>query len=243
MHTATDAGPASPFPDISWVARLLQASDSAYPTGSYAHSWGLEGLCQEGVVRDRATLGMFLERQVFPQLARTELPVAAAAWRASRQETPDWERLRVLCGLGSALRGSREPRQASEAVGHQRVELAALLHGGLAKDFREKAAAGGWPVPSCVAAGVEGASIGAPVEAVLSALFYSTITGLIAAAVKLLRLGQNAVQTLLSALLAQAPQVLAEALALPLEQCGSFNPWWDIASSRHENADFRLFIS
>ena len=98
-------------------------------------------------------------------------------------------------------------------------------------------------MPSCVATGLEGRFAGAPLEATLATLIYATFTGLISAAVKLLRLGQNAVQTLLSALLSRASALVHEALQVHEEHIGSFNPWWDIASSRHETADFRLFIS
>ena len=40
--------------DTGWLLGLLQASDSLYPTGSYAHSFGLEGMIDAGAVRDRS---------------------------------------------------------------------------------------------------------------------------------------------------------------------------------------------
>jgi hypothetical protein len=55
--------------------------------------------------------------------------------------------------------------------------------------------------------------------------------------------GQNAAQGLLAEAVAQAPVLIAEALALDPAAIGGFNPWWDIASARHETADGRLFIS
>ena len=54
--------------DPAWIVGLLQAGDSFYPTGSYAHSFGLEGLVQEGVVHDRATLKAFFELSTLPAL-------------------------------------------------------------------------------------------------------------------------------------------------------------------------------
>ena len=225
-----------------WVCRLLHAGDSAYPTGAYAHSFGLEGLVEAGVVRDRASLRGFLLGQFVPQLARSELPLAMRAWSAMQGE-PDWARLGMLCYLGRALRGTRELRAASEAVGKQRMEMAALLHGGLATEFLRRANEAGWPIPSCVAAAVEGAILGAPCEAVLQALLYAAVSGWVTAAVKLLRLGQNAVQTLVAEGLGQCSKILDTAAGIAEDDIGSFNPWWDIASSRHEHADFRLFIS
>lgn len=225
-----------------WLAALLQTADSFYPTGAYAHSFGLEGLVQEGVVRDPATLRTFLLEHALPQLARTDLPLAAQAWTAAG-DPPAWDRLRELCLLGSALRGAREPREAAEAIGRQRLELAARLHGGLAADFNRRACAEGWPWPACVAAAIEGRALGAPREAVLAAVAYAAAAGLLAAAVKLLRLGQNACQTLLAEALARTPAIVAEAVAIEVTDLGAFNPWWDIAAARHESADFRLFIS
>jgi len=229
-------------PSLHWVAGLLQMSDSFYPTGAYAHSFGLEGLVQDGVVTDRATLRGFLLEEMLPQLARTDLPVAARAWTAAG-DPPDWECLREACFLGASVRGAREPREAAEGIGRQRLELVARLHGGFAVAFNRRAAAEGWPQPACVAAAIEGRSIGAPAEAVLAALIYSAAASLGVAAVKLLRLGQNSVQTLLAEALAGAPALIAAALAVETAEIGAFNPWWDIAAARHESADGRLFIS
>jgi len=232
-----------PEKSAAWIAGLLHTADSFYPTGAYAHSFGLEGLVQVGTVHDRATLRAFLLEFVLPPLARTDLPVAARAWEAAGAEPPDWAGLRELCFLGAALRGAREPREAAEAIGRQRLELAALLHGGLAREFNQRAVDEGWPRPTCVAAAIEGRVLGAPREAVLHALIYAAVAGMISAAVKLLRLGQNALHTLLAEVLARAPALIAEALAIDPAEVGTFNPWWDIAAARHEHADFRLFIS
>jgi urease accessory protein len=217
-------------------------SDSFYPTGAYAHSFGLEGLAQQGVITDRATLRAFLLGEVLPQLGCTDLPIAARAWTAAGTP-PDWAGLREACLLGSAVRGAREPREASESIGCQRLELLAKLHGGIAVELNRRALADGWPRPACVAAAIEGRTLGAPAEAVLAALVYAALASLAVAAVKLLRLGQNAVQTLLAEGLAGAPDLIGRALAVRTAEIGAYNPWWDIAAARHESADGRLFIS
>ena len=60
---------------------------------------------------------------------------------------------------------------------------------------------------------------------------------------KILRLGQNASQSLLTEALAAAPEIIAAALRVPQDEIGWFNPWLDIAAARHESANARLFIS
>jgi urease accessory protein len=228
--------------DAAWICGLLQAGDSFYPTGSYAHSFGLEGLVQAGVVHDRATLREFIFRSVLPALHHTELPLAVHAWKAF--EAPDWKRLGELCVLSSALKTSREARLASENIGRQRAELIATLRGhALAQEYLRRATEESWPFSAAISAALEGRVLGAPLAAVLAGISYAILASLLSAAMKLLRLGQNASQSLLTEALGATPAAIAAAEAVPFEEIGWFNPWLDIAAARHETADSRMFIS
>ena len=94
-----------------------------------------------------------------------------------------------------------------------------------------------------VAAALEGRILGAPLEALLAGVTYAHLSSLLSAAMKLLRIGQNGAQSLLTEALAATPALIAAAAATPREDIGWFNPWLDIAAARHESADARLFIS
>lgn len=228
--------------NAGWLCGLLQAGDSFYPTGSYAHSFGLEGLTQLGVVRDRTTLRTFLFCSVLPALQRTDLPLALHASDAFAGE--DWARVGELCRLSSALKTSREARIAADNIGRQRAELVASLHGhALAQDYLRRAAAERWPFSPPIAAALEGRVLGAPVVAVLSGITYATVAGILSAAVKLLRLGQTGCQSLLTETLREAPALIVAAERVGVDEIGWFNPWLDIAAARHESADTRMFIS
>jgi urease accessory protein len=228
--------------DVQWLLGLLQASDSLYPTGAYAHSFGLEGMVDAGVVKDRETLRRFLLTSVLPTLRNVELPLAAQAWQALGAE--DWIRVGDLCALASALRAPRETRQASIAIGRQRAELLAHIHAApLARAYVERASAAGWPHAAAISTALEARVHGAPLPAVLAATCYAAVAGVIAAAMKILRLGQNAAQTLLAEALALCPAMVTEAARIPVDEIGWFNPWLDVASARHETAAARLFIS
>jgi urease accessory protein len=228
--------------DPAWILGLLQAGDSFYPTGSYAHSFGLEGLVQEGVVRDRATLRDFIFQTTLPALRHVELPLAVHAWRAFGE--PDWTRLGELCRLSSALKTSREARLASDNIGRQRAELMATLRAHpLAQEFLRRVQAESWPCSAPISAALEGRIFGAPLPAVLSGVTYATLAALLSAAMKILRLGQNAAQSLLTEALGAAPEIITAAQTVPFEAIGWFNPWLDIAAARHETADSRMFIS
>src|SRR5688572_29050646 len=187
-EAATDQA-APPSSVAIWLCGLLQAGDSFYPTGSYAHSFGLEGLVQEGVIRDRETLRAFLLHAAIPALRHVDIPIAAHAWRALRNE--DWRRVGELCVLSSALRTSREVRAALENIGRQRAELAATLRESpLAREYLRQASKSAWPGSTAVAAALEGRILGAPIDAVLAGVFYSSVMSLLSAAMKILRLGQ-----------------------------------------------------
>lgn len=228
--------------DTSWLLGLLQASDSLYPTGAYAHSFGLEGLVDAGVITNCETLRTFLLTSVLPSLRHVELPLAAHAWKAFGAK--DWEAIGEICILASALRAPREMRQASEAIGRQRAEMTAgIQRSELAREFTRRATEFYWPHSSTISTALEAHVHGAPLAAALAGICYATLAGIVAAAMKVLRLGQNGAQTLLTEALALCPPLVAAATATPLAEIGWFNPWLDIASARHESAPARLFIS
>ena len=229
-------------PPTAWLVGLLQAGDSFYPTGSYSHSFGLEGLVQQGVVRDRTTLREFIVLSALPALRHTDLPLAAHAWRAFGGA--NWPRVGELCVLSSALKTAREARHASENIGRQRAELMASLRAHpLAQEFLRRATSENWPHSAAISAALEGRVLGAPLTAVLAGISYATLSSLLSAAMKILRLGQNASQSLLTEALSATPAIITAAETTPVEDIGWFNPWLDIAAARHETADSRMFIS
>ena len=228
--------------DAAWIVGLLQAGDSFYPTGSYAHSFGLEGLTQEGVVHDRETLRQFFLLSVMPALRQAELPLAAQAWRAFGKK--DWAMIGELSRLSAALKTAQEARTAADNIGRQRAELVAKLREHpLATEYLKRAAAEGWPFSPAIAAALEGRVLGAPLPAVLGGVYYASVASVLSAAMKLLRLGQNASQSLLTETLGAAPAIIAAAEQVPVADIGWFNPWLDIAAARHATADSRMFIS
>ena len=63
---------------------LWQLADSAFPTGGFAHSSGLEAAWQQGEVRHRDDLTAFLEASLH-QLGHSALPFVIAAHTAPGQ--------------------------------------------------------------------------------------------------------------------------------------------------------------
>ena len=175
-------------------------------------------------------------------LAHVELPLAAQSYQALG--ATDWGAVAELSQLASALRATREAREASAKIGQQRIEmLVRLFPDSVAVEFERRGRTEGWPFAATVSAAVEGRVHGAPLGAVLGGIVYATLSAQLAAAMKVLRLGQNAAQTVLTEALGETPRVVATALTIECDDIGWFNPWLDIASARHETAAARMFIS
>src|SRR5437870_5654063 len=87
---------------------LLQIADSSFPSGSYAHSHGLESLYAQGKV----PLESFLQFLLSSGLARLELPVVREAFLSD-----DIGSVKELEALMDVLIPVREFRQASRSIG------------------------------------------------------------------------------------------------------------------------------
>ena len=207
-----------------WLPWLLQVNDSAFPSGAYAHSLGLEELVQAQVVRTPEELERFLNTQVMPSLLAFEVPVLAAAHRCAQRE--DLAGLRALDEELDAWKLAAELRAASRQDD---------------TPLSEAYAAVGAPCHHLIVCALELRPL--PVEAAACAFAQQTLAGYATAAMKLMRLGQEKCQGIIRrSALSLAPQ-LAAACEVPLEDAGWFNPLLEIASMRHARAAERLFIS
>lgn len=213
---------------------LMQANDSQYPSGAYAHSYGLEELVEAGVVKDAEGLEGFLERQILPALIAFELPYFVQAHRAAGGA--DARRLLELDAELDAWRLPAETRDASRRIGSRRLELLRLL---APSPLVESHAAACPFSHHLVVTAIELSPI--PLAQAARAFAFQMITGFATASMKLMRLGQSTCQTIVRRVLDRLGAEIDAALSRPPE--GWFNPLLEIASLRHARADARLFIS
>ena len=213
---------------------LLQANDSAYPSGSYAHSLGLEELVESGVVHDPASLESYFQKQVVPALLTFEIPYFVRCHQSA--SSGDSTNLLALDAELDAWRIPAELKDASRRVGSQRLALLAQLHPGELVNRQLRSAPRSHLL---VVSALELAEL--PLDQAARAVAFQAIAGLTAASMKLLRIGQTSCQ-----LIARRTMILLEskmdaALSMPFD--GWFNPLLEIASLRHARAHARLFIS
>lgn len=225
--------------NLSWLPFLLQTSDALFPTGAYAHSLGFEEIVRLGLVKDEATLGAYLREQIIPAQQQHELPYLRFACEAA--SINEW------CALDaeiSAWKLARESREASAQLGGRRLRaLRTISDAPALAEFEEAIQSGRASGHHVIVCGLQARIEGLPLEAALTTYFYQSLAAICAAALKLIRIGQDGCQRTLRAGCAEANAVVTSSLEVALGDAGWFNPLLEIASMRHERADERLFIS
>ena len=220
------------------LLHLLQLSDTAFPTGSFAHSMGLEAFAGTGRLRSAEDLerlaGIYLN-----SLSTSDGVALRAAYVARLDEVIEIDRLL------SATKLTRELRSASTATGGRFLASVAALgvESTLLEDYtravREDEALGNMAVGYGVAALALELEVD---EALLSYLFTAT-SSLVAAGQKLIPLGGSAVQRVLYRLNAETTRVLEKSEEVALEDMYAFAPEVDVRSMLHERQRVRLYIS
>jgi urease accessory protein len=218
---------------------LLQLSDSAFPTGAFSHSLGLETLVAGGTVCDGATLEAAIVDHL-GAMATSDLPALRGAASADSQG-----RVVALDRTLGATKLARESRVASAATGRSLLDSATALEltDHRPGEYRALVRAGDAPGHNAVAYGVVCASLELPVEDGVAAFAYAACASLVAAGQKLVPLGQREAQRTLLAL--HGPIAAAVELSAGIDPADpyAFAPVQEVASMAHERQRTRLYIS
>ena len=227
-------------PGFPWLARLLQVTDSAFPTGGYAHSYGFEKVVRTGLVRDAESMTHYLRQHLWPMLAHFELPVIRLAREAALKG--DEAGLIELDACVDATKTARELREASRATGRRRLD--AFGETGLSpilSAFAQAVKEGKVQGHHTVVYGLGLATL--PQPALLTSWAFQSLCSVCLSSPKLLRIGQDSAQRALTASLFGMEEMVALSLTIKREELGWFDPFVEIASMQHEIAYERLFIS
>ncbi len=222
--------------DMAALLRLLQLVSPALPIGAYAYSHGLEWARSAGWVQDErgveAWVGGLL-RQVW---ARLDVPVLLRMVEATRSGDET-----TLMGWAELLQASRE---SAELKAEDRLMGRALAR--LLSDLEVNGAArlisdSRCSLPllwACAAVHWE-----VPLSAAAAGLLWTYVEHQVAAAIKLVPLGQTAGQGILARLGEGIPGAVTTGLALLDSDIGAAAPALGIASCLHETQYTRLFRS
>jgi len=219
----------------------LRFVDSFFPSGGYAYSSGLEAAAQGGAVRNAEELSRFVVESLTTGIGEREAVAAGLAHDAWVSDTLEIA-FKADCEL-DAMKLGRESRTASRQMGRQVIRLAAEQNDRhlLIDDYLAAVEAEQTPGHVAVSLGLTLAVAGWSKEDTIAAFLYQTATGFVAAAMKLLPIGQREGQRLLESWIEVIERVSHEAAHQQALQ--SWSPIQDIYAMRHSRLESRLFRS
>jgi urease accessory protein len=224
------------------LGALFQLTGGGFPTGAFAHSYGLETFVQAGLVHDVATFGEWLDVHLSHSAGPTD--GAGVALVARALTAGDWDAVLRIDRLLTALKLAPEVRAASRSTGRSALRAAREIFPGPAvEDYAAllddgRAWGNAAAVFACIAADLK-------IEASVSVLafLWSVASSLTAVATRLVPLGGIAAQRCLREL---GPTVRGAALRAESAREGDLSASavaQDIAALRHARLYTRLCIS
>ncbi|MEV7011049.1 urease accessory UreF family protein [Streptosporangium sp. NPDC051022] len=228
--------------NITSLLAQLQLTDSAFPSGLYTLSHGLEGYVQSGLV-DPEDLPGLLADLLRHSAGPGDATALVLAHRAVIQD--DWDGLVAADRRLHAIKLNHELRAAATRTGHQVLETAARVFGGpvvdrLASLVRERATPGN----HAVVVGAVHAALGVPEAQAVAGDLFAFSCSWTGAAVRLGRVDFRRAQAILYGAHPEIARAAATALAArsPHDIHGSV-PLADTVSAAHERAPARLFTT
>lgn len=221
------------------LLQLMWLASPALPVGGFSYSEGLEAAVEAGLVANESQAGDWLLDQLHLLLARSDLPVAAAAFKAWQRH--DATTLVDLNAWVTTTRESAEARLQTEQMGRSLVEW--LKNRGV-DDPRVALLASLTPAPTWpVAFALAVAQTGAPLREAMLSFCFGWAENMMQAALKAVPLGQSAGQRVLARLSAAMPEAVDHALRVADSERQAFTPMLAILSAQHETQYSRLFRS
>jgi urease accessory protein len=213
---------------------VWQVVDSAFPTGLFAHSWGLEAAWQHGEIDTADRLRDFVHASIL-QTGYGVLPLVNAAFRSPGD-------LETLDALAEAFLTNPVANRASRAQGRTLLATSARvwpspdLSGLSARAGATRAHVG--PVSGAVFR-----ALGLPLPSVQRMLLFGAARGVLSAAVRLGAAGSFEAQRLLSSSEAWLEAVAVRCADVSIDDLAQTAPLVDLLQSRHDRLYSRLFQS
>ena len=218
------------------LLHLLHLSSPALPVGAYAYSQGLEFAIDGGQLKTADDVSDWLQGVLLHGIGHLDLPILIRCHRAWGDK--DWA---AINHWNYFLRASRETSELlleDEQLGIALSRLLADL------DFPAEAISAPIAKPSFVAMfALAGSHWNIPINDLLQSFAYSWLENQVAAATKIVPLGQTTAQKLLIKLLPTIPVAVATAQNISDDNIGTSLPGQVLASTLHEYQYSRLFRS
>jgi urease accessory protein len=213
---------------------VWQVVDSAFPTGAFAHSYGLEAAWQHGEVEDVRALRRFVEASLC-QAGHASLPFVTAGHREARQ-------LEALDALNDAFLVNPVANRASRVQGRTLAATAARVWPStLTRDLAARAAASTSHLAPV--SGAVFAAIGLSLASAQQVSLFGVARGVLSAAVRLGLVGSYEAQRLQAACSHRLDEVLDRCGTLEISEVAQTAPVLDLLQANHDGLYSRLFQS
>jgi urease accessory protein len=215
--------------------RVLQLADSAFPTGGFAHSGGLEAAVQQGEVRGRAGMERFV-RELLWQAGHGALPLLGAAHREPGA-------LPALDARAEAFLTSHVANRASRTQGRAFLDTCARIFPEPVGPLREAARAAGVRFHHAPLFGAVLRALEVELPEAQQLFLSLTLRGALSAAVRLSVLGIHESHQLQHQCAPLLDAVLEACAGLGVESLAQTAPLLDLLGSTHDRLYSRLFLS
>ncbi len=220
--------------DAGELLAALQLGDSAFPSGSFVASWGLEALVATGAVAGAPDLRAMVEGQLRYRWATCDRAALVRAYRAA----PDLVELVAIDAEVDAVTVAPVARAASTRIGGSLLAVDAAVGGQASASLLELVRAGATHGHQPVVQGLLGWSRGLTEATTVIVSGFQLASGLIGAGVRLGVIGHLDAQRTLDGLRPVIAELALDDLAVHLTSSAIGA---DLAMLRHEALPNRLF--
>ena len=226
----------------------LQLADSAFPSGRYTLSYGLEAVAADGRFQEgdvAAFLSHLLGDSIRFAVAPSDGVALACAHRAVGPDgTLDCDQVLRADHRLTAVKLAKEGRDASIRTGRALLATSLAFNGAPAvRSWAERVRDRRTPGNHAIVLGLVTATIGVPRLTAVTGELYSFSSSWAAAAVRLGLVDHRGAQRLLHHVRPTSAAAARAAVEGDVEDISSCAPFLDVMSMRHEQADLRLFAS
>ena len=223
------------------LCRALHLASPALPIGSFSYSQGLETAVDLGLIRNEEDAFRWIADGLSKIIGRCDAPVVAFVHRACRPHSPTDPPSEIAYWNSwfLASRESMELRRETEQMGWSLLQLAHALNWITPAAITNKLD----PVAFPTAFALSASGLALTETTTLTAFCFSWLETQVAAAMKLVPLGQAAGHRILTRCRPVVPTVVNTAAETTPEDISSWAPMLGILSARHESQYSRLFRS
>ena len=215
--------------------RLMQLADSAFPSGSFTQSFGLETFIERGDIKTKQELTQFMQTFLYFTWRPTDLLAVKLAWQATQQA--DLKYLYLLDKRLNAMKLPSESRDGSVKMGRRLRQLLTEIDTDYSLETH-------FPFGhQAIILGHYGAVAGIELTLLLATAAHMATASLIANGVRAIPLGQTSGQQVLALVQPLLDTCIQWATTATEKDWGGSAPAFDWAGMSHERLYSRIFMS